>query len=583
VPANRAFEYASQPRYDDVQTKVVPAGTSFSMSSDGKTFASSESRCDFDTSRVDYVPNSICIQTSSNQGPDMTKLIGSERGSGTTWGKSVSLTSNGKYVAVGTSDGSVYVYEVSRLLLNNNLNDARYGSRIDMSSNQKTLGEVVKMAGSESSPRVAVGGKSENNNGANIRVYSYNRNQKSWGQIGRDINVGSDGTRFEISKNGNVIAVVLGQNKVEVFEYDSADVDWVKRGRTLSVANNHYASISLDDSGDFLAVGTYRGGLSGGTDANKVEVYEYTKDNWNVISTQPVENSNKGSVDFGSSVSLSADGNVIAVAAPAFSTAGQSKGFVAVYDADRTPSTKPTQAPIKSVPSPRKYRCNQVIATIRPSEVLTILNTFVTNNPLTLTNLLSQFRDELQYGVQVKTVCASCSTIKTSLKDSKNANYRKYCGKGAYGYNDQQSGLVMVPLVVDEDDSTNLVELGGTLAAYIFSRATKTNQYKVPSQLWPYDDDDHDSLELLLCFLATATSGKVSIAPDFMGYGLSDSQKGYMLRNTYVTSMLPLWKKVGSDISSDTDCKTVVADVAFIGGYSEGGKSVAYNECYCFV
>jgi hypothetical protein len=231
-----------------------------------------------------------------------------------------------------------------------------------------------------------------------------------------------------------------------------------------------------------------------------------------------------------------------------------------------------------------KYGCNEVIATIPPSEVLTILNTFVAKLPFTIpTELSSKFPDELQYGVQVKTVCAACSTIKISLKDSNNADYQKYCGEGAYGYDNQQSGLVMVPLVVDEDDSTNLVELGGTLAAYIFNRSTKTNRYDVPSQKWSTTDDDHNSIEMLLCFLATATSGKVSIAPDFMGYGLSDSQKGYMLRDSYVTNILPLWKKAGSDISSNTDCKTVVADVAFIGGYSEGGKSIAYNECHCFV
>jgi hypothetical protein len=223
------------------------------------------------------------------------------------------------------------------------------------------------------------------------------------------------------------------------------------------------------------------------------------------------------------------------------------------------------------------HGCNKVIGTIHPSESYKTLNTFVMNTRPDLAQTLNgTFFNLLKYGVQVKTVCASCSTIKTTSQDLKNVDYERYCGKNVYGYDEQQSGLVMIPLVVDEnDESDKLVELHGTLAAFIHTRSTKINTYDVPSQLWtPDDEDGYQSVDIILCFLATAASGKVSFAPDLMGYGLSESLKSYLVRDSYVTSMLPLWKKVSSDLSAMTDCKTALGDAAFLQGYSEGGKLI---------
>jgi hypothetical protein len=377
------FEYANQPISENKAqaTKVVPAGTSISMTTDGKIFASSESKCSGSNSNVEYARNSICLQTTQVQGPDMDQLKGDEVGRGTSWGTSVSLTAKGNYVAVGTSDGRVFVYKVFQLITSNSLDVARYGSPIVVDNVSSNLGEVVKMAASEVFMTVAVGGRSQNNQNAIIRVYLFNPIGNNWGQKGSDIDAGSDGTRFEISRTGDVVAVVFGQNEVRVFEYIPSDNDWVERGGDLSVPPNHYASISLSDEGDILAIGIYRGNLTGGENQNKVIVYEYSKaeDNWNVISMELVENDNIGVVDFGSSVSLSADRSSIAVAAPAFPNRKSDLGFVAVYDAresiptgqptefpTRKPSPKPTEAPTVS-PKPSQSPTVSPIPTLLPT------------------------------------------------------------------------------------------------------------------------------------------------------------------------------------------------------------------------
>jgi hypothetical protein len=222
------------------------------------------------------------------------------------------------------------------------------------------------------------------------------------------------------------------------------------------------------------------------------------------------------------------------------------------------------------------YECNEVIATIHPNQVSEILNASLMKSSPDSMFLTAIFAPRLKYGVQVKTVCASCSSVEAiSEKESNNAEYKRYCDKDVYGYDIQQSGLVAIPLVVDENDSSgnSLVDFGGALPGFIYSRYTTISRYAVPSLLWPTNGDDHQSIEILFCLLATATGGTVSFAPDFMGYGLSDdSARGYIVRNSYSTTMLPLWMKVKHDLSITTNSKTTLADAAFLQGYSEGGK-----------
>ena len=116
---------------------------------------------------------------------------------------------------------------------------------------------------------------------------------------------------------------------------------------------------------------------------------------------------------------------------------------------------------------------------------------------------------------------------------------------------------------------------------YIHTHVTKINQYDVPSQMWSLSSDGHWSNEMFICFLATATKGTISFAPDYMGYGLShdnededenDVGKSYLIRHSYVTSFLPLWVKVSYDLKMETDCSTALGDAAVVQGYSEGGK-----------
>jgi hypothetical protein len=228
------------------------------------------------------------------------------------------------------------------------------------------------------------------------------------------------------------------------------------------------------------------------------------------------------------------------------------------------------------------YGCNEVIATIHPSELIPILTTFVTFiAPQSVNFFIAVFQNIMIYGMQVKTVCAKCISSRSEVTrnysltaQSKNAYFETYCGKDSYGYDAQQSGLVMIPLVVDDDDK--LVFKDGTLTAFIHNRILQVNQLTAASQMWSTTEEGHIHNDMLKLFLATSIGGTVSFSPDYMGYGLSGTSesRNMLIRNSYVTNFLPLFVKVSADLSEETDCKTALADAAFVQGYSEGGMSV---------
>lgn len=223
-----------------------------------------------------------------------------------------------------------------------------------------------------------------------------------------------------------------------------------------------------------------------------------------------------------------------------------------------------------------KFQCNEVVAEISPNDVVAYFHSFVNDlrmhrKPLRDLNV----PQNLRYGVRAKTVCASCQSMLQSLDDSNidKDEFEKYCGKEVYGHDIEHSGLVLIPLVLD--DNGTVVEKPGTHMGFVHNRGTTFNRFSVPSSLRPWFGNGkfaNDKRNVFIGFLATASAGTVSILPDYMGYGGSHAWRAYMIRNAYVTATLPLWMKVSYDLKKETNCKSALANAAFLAGYSEGGK-----------
>ena len=203
----------------------------------------------------------------------------------------------------------------------------------DYSGNEDTS-EVGSLSISADGSIVAIGARgNDGTNGENSgHVRIYQNNSGTWQQIGSDINgqqpyndQGGFGVRsgisVSLSDNGNVVAIggngwqdYDGDTHGELRLFENNDGNWQQLGETISRKTSSLGQrCSLSGDGSVLAVSEWGG---------SVEIYERNGNSW----TKTKEFT--GSSGFGYSISLSEDGNVIAIGAL---YADSERGAVHVY------------------------------------------------------------------------------------------------------------------------------------------------------------------------------------------------------------------------------------------------------------
>lgn len=138
------------------------------------------------------------------------------------------------------------------------------------------------------------------------------------------IAMSEDGTRVSIADFG--AESTAGQ--VRVYSWDGSA--WVQKGADLvgEAPGDAVSSISMSSDGDTIVVGaSYNDG--NGTDAGHARVYDWNGSAW-------VQRSNdldgESSTDYsGQSVSISADGNTLALSSPGNNSNGNDSGYVRIY------------------------------------------------------------------------------------------------------------------------------------------------------------------------------------------------------------------------------------------------------------
>jgi len=217
---------------------------------------------------------------------------------------------------------------------------------------------------SEDGNVVAIGAPYNDGNGkdsGHVRVYEYNTTGGQWSQRGNDLvgeaasdipvstSSSDDGPAYEaagdqsgwsvsLSKDGNVVAIGAPNNsndngptsgRVRVFEWDEASDTWSQRGKDLdgeAAHDNSGTSVSLSEDGNVVAIGA-TGSDVNGKHSGHVRVYEYNTSGgkW---SKRGNDFYGEAAYDYlGWSVSLSGDGNVVAMGAPM-----NDAGHVRVYE-----------------------------------------------------------------------------------------------------------------------------------------------------------------------------------------------------------------------------------------------------------
>jgi pimeloyl-ACP methyl ester carboxylesterase len=179
------------------------------------------------------------------------------------------------------------------------------------------------------------------------------------------------------------------------------------------------------------------------------------------------------------------------------------------------------------------------------------------------TFLRGVFYNNLKHGVQIRRVCASC--IDDVPEDVSPELVQGFCGSDIYGSNMTYSGLLIIPTTADGQ-----AIVPGTHIGNLDMHPTTTTT-EVPSFQWTGREESSASIWFYLA--VSSTQSLVFLGPDYMGYAESaaDSYKGYIVRKSYETSIVPLWWKTKAIIREETNCQSALANAAILSGYSEGG------------
>ena len=311
----------------------LQSGHSVSLGSDGMTLAVGEPSYDSDRGRV------MLLEWNGYSWFRKRNYIDGEA-AGDSSGWSVSLSADGSILAVGApnndGNGNVRVWEWDNV----NVAWLQKGGDIDGEAAGDKSGWSVSLSSDGSI--LAVGARFNDGssiNKGNVRVWEWDGS--AWVQRGGDIDgeaaYDHSGYSVRLSGDGTMLAIGAPLNDdngthsghVRVFEWSGSA--WVQKGSDIdgeAAGDQSGSSVSLSSDGSILAVGAiFNDG--GGTNHGHVRLWEWSGSAW-IQQGSDFEDS-VYSNQFGSSVSLSSNGDVLAVGEPLYSSLATHRGRTSTY------------------------------------------------------------------------------------------------------------------------------------------------------------------------------------------------------------------------------------------------------------
>ena len=179
-----------------------------------------------------------------------------------------------------------------------------------------------------------------------VRVFRWNNTSEIWEQMSTDINgenpFDRSGQAVSLSLNGNILAISTpfhdGSQSdigiVKTYEWDDNNDTWNALGSGITgITKNERigSSLSLSDDGLTIAIGS-RYSSPNGTSSGKTQIY-YWDNGSNDWAQKGVDINGEASIDVsGVSVSLSADGNHIAIGAYGNDNYATDAGHLRVFE-----------------------------------------------------------------------------------------------------------------------------------------------------------------------------------------------------------------------------------------------------------
>ena len=278
---------------------------------------------------------------------DVWTQIGSDidgEAAGDSSGFSVSLSSDGGIVAVGASSNDGNGERSGHVRIYRNISDVwtQIGSDIDGESIDDFSGVSVSLSSDGSI--VVIGASSNDGNGTSsghVRIY---RNVSDvWTQVGSDIDgeaaFDNSGTSVSISSDGNIVAIGAlrndgnGVDSGHVRIYRNVSDTWTQIGNDIegeAAGDNSGTSVSISSDGNIVAIGALRND-GNGDNSGHARIYINISDTWIQVGTdidggEPIGGSS------GVKISISSDGNIVAIGATANNENGERSGHVRIYE-----------------------------------------------------------------------------------------------------------------------------------------------------------------------------------------------------------------------------------------------------------
>ncbi|WP_296382733.1 T9SS type A sorting domain-containing protein [Winogradskyella sp.] len=321
------------------------SGFKISLSSNGSIVAIS---CPIHNGNGGTLSNSGHVRIYENQSGTWVQ-VGQDidgEATGDESGQSVSLSSDGSIVAIGATENVGYAQSWQRpghvrIYENQSGTWVQIGQDIDGEGTGDESGFSVSLSSNGSS--IAIGSILNDGNGGNsghVRVYE---NQSgTWVQVGQDIDGEAtgdfSGRSISLSSDGSIVAIGANDNDGNGFGsghvriYENQSGTWVQIGQDIdgeSAGDNSGNSISLSSDGSIVAIGA-EANDGNGLSSGHVRVYENQSGIWTQIG-QDIDGEVAGDA-LGYSVSLSSDSSSVAISAISNDGNGINSGQVRVYD-----------------------------------------------------------------------------------------------------------------------------------------------------------------------------------------------------------------------------------------------------------
>lgn len=249
-----------------------------------------------------------------------------------TAGISLDISNDGNIVAIGSPANTNNGTGAGQVRVFKNIDGVwtQLGNEILGQSAGDNAGNSVAL--SSDGLTMIIGAYNYKKNGVAVgqaRVFKFEN--ESWTQIGSDINGENTndfcGKAVSISNDGKIVAVgspyAKGENDTgeagRVKVYKNVDGNWVQLGKNILGQTTDYifgSSLSLNGNGTIIAIGDPRNEQKEGMafNAGHVRLYYFDGNNWTLTGPN-FQGENLGDA-LGQSVSISSEGNVLAIAAP---------------------------------------------------------------------------------------------------------------------------------------------------------------------------------------------------------------------------------------------------------------------------